>query len=167
MMQAQNGTPPKPEGYSLQSFFRRCVWEALWGGKFPFADTNTVKFSWNGSSYQAEAAPPGRGGGVSGVHWQSPRELDPSVAVEQDTLVYISPNNPICTVGLTDLALGVNTKATAGIWLALQAVPAKSGSSYRVPQDPIPSNGGAVAGSPLSGDADSTSAYWILIKPVC
>jgi len=63
-MQAQNGRPPKPEGYTVLSFFRRCVWEALWAGKFPFADTDTVQFSWNGSSYEAKAAAHKRAGNM-------------------------------------------------------------------------------------------------------
>ena len=126
-----------------------------------------IRVSTNENGQYILDATPGGAGSVSGLHWQSPRELDPTVAVAQDTLVYVSPNNPICTIGLTDLTTSVNTKATAGIWLALQDVPAKVGSDYNVPQDPIPSNGGAVSGSPLSGDADSVLAFWILIKPVC
>ena len=109
---------------------------------------------------------------IVGGLWQSPKELDPTVAVAADTLVYISPLNPLCTTGLVDLdSSGATLKATAGTWLCLIDVPAATGSGYNVPQDPPPGSGVAVpSGSPLRGDLDATDApkvYWLLLKSVC
>ena len=105
--------------------------------------------------------------------WQTPnKELDPTVAVAANTLVYISPQNPLATVGLVDLqSSGATLTATAGIWCSLLAVPAATSSGYNVPQDPIPDGGVTVpTGSPLVGDLDRTAApliYWVLSKSVC
>lgn len=103
----------------------------------------------------------------SGFPWQTPnKELDPMVSVTQNTFVYISPNNPLTSVGLVDLVSNQLEKSRPGIWQALQDVPAQNGAgAYNVPQVPYPTNGGPVAGSPLSGDADDANNYWILWSP--
>ena len=109
-----------------------------------------------------------RGGGGGGMQWQAPdKELNPTVAVAVNTLVYISPQNPLATTGLVDLITNALTTARPGIWLCVQAVPAKNTSGkYNVPVVPYPSRGGAVSGSPLTGDADSTELFWMLVSPV-
>ena len=110
------------------------------------------------------------GGGQSGLKWQTPyKELDPEVAVAKDTFVYVSPQNAIATVGLTDLVLGAVTQATPGVWVAIKAVPAKTDSGYHVPQDPVPDSGVEEPdGDPLEGDLDSgEDVYWLLWKSVC
>ena len=106
-----------------------------------------------------------------GDTWQVPRELDPTVAVAQYTKVYISPKNPLVTVGLVDLdSSGATLQATAGIWQAMQNIPAATSAGYNVPQDPPPGSGtNAPSGSPLKGDLDGTTptVKWLLIKSVC
>lgn len=104
-----------------------------------------------------------------GIQWQSPnKELDPTVSVSANTLVYLSPQNPLCTVGLVDLVAGTTLRATAGVWLCMKDCPAKTSSGYNVPQDPIPGyNISAPSGTPLKGDADGTNVYWMLIKSAC
>jgi len=90
-----------------------------------------------------------------GMDWQSPKELDPTVAVAAGTFVYV-------TTGLVDLVLGTLTTARPGIWQAVQAVPAKTAAGkYNVPQVPLPGAGSAPSGSPLKGDADGTNVFWI------
>lgn len=96
----------------------------------------------------------------AGWQWQTPnKELDPTVAVASGIVVYISPENTLCTAGLTDLILATNVKAIPGVWISVQAVPAASGGNYNVPQ--IPPILGAPSGSPLSGDADNANVFWI------
>jgi hypothetical protein len=112
------------------------------------------------------------GTGGSGFGWQTPmKELDPTVTVSANTFVYISPQNPLATVGLTDLVSATIMQATPGIWQALLAVPAKTASGYHVPQDPPIGSGGEVpSGSPLEGDLDGDdedTVYWLLWKSVC
>ena len=112
----------------------------------------------------------GSHGGQGGINWQTPKELDPTVGVSINTLVYISPNNPLVTTGLVDLTLMALTKSRPGIWLCVQAVPAENGSNqYNVPQVPYPGNGGTVTGTPLTGDADGSTLFWMLISamPYC
>jgi hypothetical protein len=84
-----------------------------------------------------------------------PIELDATTITPQGAWRYIDSANTLVTIGLTDLNGGSNF-ATAGLWRALKTVPASSGGSYNVPQDPLPTGG-------ISG----ANAYWILIKPLC
>ena len=35
--------PPRPEGESDEARYHQAVWDTLWGGKFPFKDTDTVR----------------------------------------------------------------------------------------------------------------------------
>lgn len=102
---------------------------------------------------------------AGGDRWQTPKELDPDVAVPQGTWVYISPNNPLATTGLLDPppSGGTITMAIPGIWEAIQDVPATDGFSYNVPKYPYPE--GTPTGTPLEGDLDNSDVYWILIAP--
>lgn len=106
-----------------------------------------------------------RGGGgttASGFKWQEPKELDPTVAVAEGTFVYLSPNNPLCVTGLTDLVTDTKLRAPAGIWQAAKNVPAQDEAlKYNVPQKPYPDATGTPAGSPLEGDLDGDNVFWI------
>jgi hypothetical protein len=98
--------------------------------------------------------------------WQTPnKELDPTVAVSKGTWVYISPNNPLVTTGLTDLAAGTILQSPPGIWEAAQNVPAQvtvgGVIKYNVPQLPTE---GTPSGTPLAGDLDASTLFWIRIQ---
>ena len=98
--------------------------------------------------------------------WQKPKkELDPSVAVRKGTWVYISPLNPLVTDGMDDIESGENVKSYPGIWEAAQDVPKTVGGSYNVPTTDYPST--TPSGTPLEGDLDDDTVYWILICPTC
>ena len=103
---------------------------------------------------------------LAGLVWQTPnKELDPTKSVLKNTLVYVSPQNPIVTTGLTDLVSGSVTNASAGVYCAAQNIPAQvtvSGTvKYNVPVNPVPGAPSATSGSPLSGDYDGTNVYWL------
>ena len=154
---------------------RLAIWEMLFNGKFPFISDSNGKWAWGATGYRyTPNFPTGASGiGRGGIKWQTPyKELDPSVAVSKDTLVYISPKNLLVTVGLVDLqSSGATVQATAGIYLALLDVAPATSSGYQVPADPIFNSGvTAPSGSPLRGDLDVTTAplvYWLLVKSVC
>jgi hypothetical protein len=97
------------------------------------------------------------------LKWQQPdRELNPAINVPKNTLVYISPENPLVTTGLTDLVLGTTVKSVSGVWCSVQNVPAENGSSeYNVPQIPYPGATGTPSGSPLAGDVDGANVFWV------
>ena len=103
--------------------------------------------------------------------WQQPyKELDTDLAVDKGTWVYISPDNPIVTTGMTDPIAGAGTKAYPGIWEAAQDVPASSGvDDYNVPQTDYPGATGTPTGTTpyYKGDLDGEDVYWILICPTC
>jgi hypothetical protein len=110
--------------------------------------------------------PVGIGGGID---YKTPKiELDPSVAVAKKKIVYLSPNNPLCTAGLMDLFQGIMVKAPAGTWISVQAVPAAAmvGGvlSYNVPQLPYPGASGTPTGSPLAGDLDGAQVFWHFVS---
>ena len=102
------------------------------------------------------------GSSTDGLKLQLPNlELDGTVAVSKNTVVYISPANLLVTSGATDLGSGVNTKSQPGLWIAVQDVPADTGSGYNVPQWPLPGAGATPSGNPLAGDADSDNVFWV------
>lgn len=111
------------------------------------------------------------GGSQRDIRWQEPyKELDPDLAVSKGTWVYISPNNPIVTTGMTDPIAGSDTKAYPGIWEAAQDVPASTGvDDYNVPQTDYPGATGTPTGTTpnVKGDLDGDNVYWILICPTC
>ena len=59
--------PRKPTGTSRKMLFFTAVWEFLWGGKFPFIDTDTVKWDRGGSGYAANVKAARGGAGGSSV----------------------------------------------------------------------------------------------------
>lgn len=117
----------------------------------------------NGGYIARLPAFPKGGGGSFEFPWQKPnKELDPTVAVKSGIFVYVSPQNPIATTGLTDSVSGEIIIVTPGIWQAVQTVPAQvtvAGTvKYNVPQ---PIAQAATSGSPLEGDADAAGLFWI------
>ena len=111
--------------------------------------------------------PYGSTGGVLGIVLQYPIELDPTVLVAANTVVYVSPQNPLATTGLFDLVINDNVLHTAnpGWWIAVKNVPAQvvnpagydAGTYYHVPAAPLQ---GATSGTPLKGDMDGANVFW-------
>ena len=99
-----------------------------------------------------------------GNNWQTPnKELDPSLSVRKGSYVYISALNPIAVIGMTDIVSSSTVISCQGIWQAAKDVPAAVSGSYNVPIFPYPSGMGVSAptGSPLTGDLDSNTIFWI------
>ena len=109
---------------------------------------------------------PPSGGGLWPWMYPTHVELDPTLTYSKGTCAYLSPQNPLVTVGLVDLDSTVLEQATAGIVLALVDIPAKTVSGYNVPKDPV-TDLGVPSGTPLTGNLDGGTAKWVLIKPVC
>jgi len=92
-------------------------------------------------------------------------ELDPTLAYSAGYCAYISPLSTLATSGMTDLDLTIPVVSPPGVWLAMQDVPPAVTAGYNVPQDPVPgANTEAPTGTPLKGDLDSTSVYWVRIQ---
>lgn len=134
-------------------------------------DSTTVKVehTTRGVRLHAKQTPKSSGGMV----WQSPKELDPTVAVAAGTFVYISPGNPLVTSGLMDLVALRTIASPPGIWQAIKSVPAQVTVSgvvkYNVPQLPYPGATGATSGTPLKGDLDGPNLFWVQWSgaPIC
>jgi hypothetical protein len=112
-------------------------------------------------------APPNSIPQSTGILYKDPIELDPSFPVPAKKLVYISPLNPLVTVGLIDLTTGVLVTASPGTWYSKKSVPAQITVSgfvkYHVPQKLIQAT---PTGTPLKGDADSDAVYWLPVGGV-
>ena len=104
-------------------------------------------------------------GSSSGDTWPSV-ELDPRQSIPTGAWRYVSPQSALAQTGLMDLVGGVVVAAVPGLWRATQNVPAQVTVSgvvkYNVPQ-PIPQLG-APSGTPLKGDADSSTVFWVRIE---
>jgi hypothetical protein len=145
------------------------VWDMLWHPKTSiFCDTPGLSFDKTPRGYVPKIKIPpavASNGGYKG-------ELDPANSnVNAGDLWYVSPLNPLVTVGLVDLdSSGATLQATAGMWLAILDVPVATSAGYNVPKDPVPNSGvAAPSGSPLKGDLDGTTpkVYWFLLKSTC
>lgn len=64
------------------------VWDILWGGKFPFVDTETVKWKRGPNGYAASAKATGGGGGLVDGHIRG--EWNPDMVTSQDDIVTVS-----------------------------------------------------------------------------
>jgi hypothetical protein len=53
----KDARPQLPSGKSPRMFFARCVWWALWGGRFPFANSDTVTVEYTAGHYYFKAKP--------------------------------------------------------------------------------------------------------------
>ena len=127
-----------------------------------FYDSTTVKVEQTTRGVTFHAKP--SVGQLAGLRWQTPdKELDPTVAVSKNTFVYISPLNTLVTAGMTDVVSNSNVTSCEGIWQAAKAVPAAASGKYNVPVFPYSSGMGVSppSGSPLVGDLDSSTIYWI------
>jgi hypothetical protein len=156
------GFPPEPMGESpmaiwlknLLRFLKRTTVIDITGAKRkPQANGGVIY------EIQFPQTRPGQGGMI----WQTPnKELDPKLNVPRGTFVYVSQNNPICLTGLVDLVSGQLVQAQSGIWQANQNVPAQVTVAgvvkYNVPVVVTPA---PVDGTPLSGDLDSETLFWI------
>lgn len=58
----KDARPQLPSGNTPRMFFARCVWWCIWGGRFPFGDTDTVRIEHSNDLYFFHAKP-SRGGG--------------------------------------------------------------------------------------------------------
>ena len=135
------------------------VWRKL-TKELRFCDSATIKVNRRVSGISFDAI--GSSSPSFKFPWQYPKELDPTVPVQSGEFVFISAQNPLVTTGLHDVQSNVLVKATEGIWQALQFVPAQISQSgttaYNVPHALAEV---ATAGSPLRGDADDGTLFWI------
>jgi hypothetical protein len=158
-------TGPRPVGDSAAAIFMQEVWDIFNDPKkslFLSGDGLELKMEkqTNGTYKPIVSIPKQQ----SSFRWQSPKELDPSVSVAKDTLVYISSGNALVTTGLIDIVSATLTFSKPGIWQAAKDVPAEN-DGYNVPQFPYPGATGIPSGTPLSGDLDGENVFWIFISP--
>lgn len=147
---------------------RLSVWEMLFNGKFPFVNTNSVKWRTIGNGYGADVIFPSSSSIKSGGwDWMYPthKEGDPTQTYSADTFMFLSANNPLVTTGLIDAVSGLNVKALPGFWQAAKNVPAQvvvaGVTKWNVPVFPYPGATGTPSGSPLKGDLDGGGLFWI------
>jgi len=132
-----------------------------------FFDSTDITFTRTTRGIRANLVPKPSQAGTQGLVLQTPNlELDPTVAVAVRTIVYISPLNALVTAGMVDLTPGspyynTTVMATPGWWFTVKPVPAAVGGGYYVPQLPLPTVPAAPSGSPLKGDADAASVFWM------
>ena len=168
--------PPEPEGYGADAVWFRQMKKFFyrnWLRSVTGAGAKLIPDPSGGLHLVIpDQKPAGRTGAGGSWKWQTPnKEGDPTVAVAGPsgkiyTAVYFSALNPLCTTGLLDLVTGELTKAIPGWYQAARAVPAQvvnpagmpAGTYYNVPC-PLPQS--VPTGTPLKGDADSATIFWI------
>lgn len=119
-----------------------------------------VRQTTRGWYLKANLRPPAPGS----FRWQTPnKEIDPSLAVQKDTFVYITAGNVLVTTGMTDIVSNANVISCEGFWQAAQIVPAAVGGKYNVPVFPYPSATGNPTGAPgnVMGDLDNPAIFWL------
>lgn len=138
-------------------FFARCVWWCIWGGRFPFANTDTVTYEYTNGHYLFKTKP--SRAGFTGWHFESTIEVDDTRRYPAQTVIHIQPTNALVTTGIRDAAnpTGPLVTACAGYWVATQAVPAKKSVSgndvWNLPQYPYP----------VPTNMDDPANFWIYL----
>lgn len=76
----KDAKPQLPTGNSPRMFFMRCVWFALWGGRFPFAnsDTVTVEFKNGHYSFKSKSVQRGASKPTPAGNWNYRGMYDPA-----------------------------------------------------------------------------------------
>jgi|GEM_PF-5010454 len=158
----KDARPQLPSGNSPRMFFARCVWWALWGGRFPFASSDTVTVEYTNGHYSFKAKP-ASSGSAAGWMWVDKKKLygDPTVnSYVKNQVVKLLDTDFAVATGYVCAGSASHITATAGKWVCLQAVPklkndGTDNPAY-IPQIP------AVSGSL---DPDNAGNYWELITP--
>jgi hypothetical protein len=134
----KDGVPELPGGDGRLSFFKRCVWWAIWGGRFPFGNTDTVKIENIGGKYyftanRVPSAP-------SGILWP-PKIYDVTAGYAQGQAVWVQAADTLTTTGATYPGTGLTALSKAGLWIAIKAAPAGyfPVAPYPSPDDPTAS----------------------------
>lgn len=159
---AREGIPKLPSGQTPKFFFMRCLWFAIWGGKFPFQDTDTVKCIFENGYYGFKAAPQNNGGG-SGWFWRKGSRLygDPAKnSYQENQVVKILETDSIVTAGIVCAGSATPVKAQPGKWVATRNVKSLKNDGTDnpalIPQ--IPQLSGSL-------DPDNAGNFWELITP--
>ena len=109
--------PRKPVGTSQFMLFSIAVWDYLFGGKFPFIDTDTVKWDRGPNGYAARAAQPAAGGGGSSPTLQITGEWDPGRTYKTQEVAIISMGSNAGTyVYINQAASSGNAPYAGGGW---------------------------------------------------
>ena len=161
--------PPKPGGNSPKKMAHRWIHDCLAGGKFPIKGDGDVIIQWSQGVYRVSVKPRrGGGGSIAGLQFQQPDvELDITIAVPAQTIVSISPSNPIATTGYFDLVTGTMTNAPTGYWVSKVNIPAAAvnpagkpaGTYYNVPVMP-PQVAWVSSPGSQKGDLDQPGILW-------
>lgn len=155
--------PPPPQGSDpiyiwaklLTTYLQQCVLRSVKGGK--------IKNDSNFGKHLVIDFPPFPQSSFSGWFFGSQIELPdaPYPAYSAQQVIHIQSTSAIVTDGIVDAAnpTGPLVQSTAGLWVALQAVPAQAtvdgNAVWNLPQLPMP--------NPL--DWDDEKNYWAFICP--
>ena len=131
----KDGVPELPGGDGRLSFFKRCVWWSIWGGRFPFGDTDTVKIINEGGKYYFNAARPAVAS--IGILWP-PVIFDITAGYAKGQTVWVQSTDAIVTTGVVYPPTGLTALSKSGLWIALKAAPAGyfPVAPYPSPDDP-------------------------------
>lgn len=154
---SKDARPQLPSGNSPRMFFARCLWWCIWGGRFPFRDTDTVKVDNSGGFYSFTAKTSRQG--ISGWHFESKIEMNNTNSYPAQTIIHIQPTHDLVVTGIRDAAnpTGPLVTSCAGYWISTQAVSAKKtvggNDVWNLPQDPYPD----------PTDLDNPANFWIYL----
>jgi hypothetical protein len=118
---------PSPPG-TPSNFYIFCgaVWELLFNGKFPFQDSDTIKWNRGPDGYSARATPPSAPGGAKGIGLLFCGEWDPVRTYSAGNMVVITAgSNQGTYVYINDSPTSGNAPyAGGGFWVQLPIGPA-------------------------------------------
>ena len=136
-------------------FFARCVWWCIWGGRFPFRDTDTVKVDNSGGFYSFNAKPSRNAS--QGVTCKT---YDPTKACTAGVFYKLLDSDSIVATGIVCAGSATPVTAIAGKWLCLKSVPvlANDGTDLAKYIPTLPAASGSL-------DPDNADNYWEFFTP--
>lgn len=165
--------PPLPTGISERKMFFRAVWFCLFGGSFPFGNTDTVTIEFSGGKYYFNART-SNARSLNRVHrWPTKIVANPDVGYTDGQVIFVAPSSALATTGFRDATadptgVGPLILVPPGTWVAVRDVPAQTtvatgpGTGRTVwngPQWPLPT----------ADDPDADNVYWYFLSayPSC
>src|ERR1019366_4822106 len=114
-------TPPKVSVEDAHTHHHRMLEDrVLSGDGLVIGTMGHIAVSWNGKSYVIDLAKQVAGGASKFWMYEDHREGDSTLFYAANSCLYLSPLNPLVTIGMMDIVSNTTKVSCQGVWMAMQ-----------------------------------------------